>query len=1319
MFRTTWLRIIIGGSMAVAVGAKAESFNPADVSFHDAGAFGLSSFGLRIDGDGDRVAVAAKRADSTDGVVVVLNRHLGGINAWYPEAVIEPPEELVELQLATPSFPLTPIRIDGDTLAISYGGDDEAGTNAGAVFIYQRIANAQHPWAPVKKITPPGGAGGTGFGVTMALNGDTLAVGNYTYDGNSASVFLHHRHAGGENNWGLVHTLSPPGSAFWPEVQLVLDRDTLLIGDYYNEGNTNDSGVAYIHRRDAGGPDAWGLSATLTAPDGAKDDLFGEAVGLYEDTAVIGASLADDGTNTTGKVYVFSRNEGGSDAWGWVTTLIPEDPVPGMDFGRGVEIHGDTLLIAATDDEPTSAVYVYRRNRLGEDAWGPTARLSVTNTGFSPNFGLVDSMVFGPDFIVLPDDQNGRVHFFHNRFCPAWHEAAAFGTLAIPAEGRHGSAVALNERYGAVGQPGIGTTNGEVHVYARNEGGRDAWGLESVVDPPSQFSANARFGAALALDGDVLAVGAPDATFLSDPDATGAMALYQRNPPGTSLSWASGRILLPPPGSDDGDQFGAAVALERGCLVVGAPLHDGAEENEGAVYVYRHLDTISNLWTLVTGLSPSSLLPEGAQFGRSVAISRDTIAVAARGASTNTSSPASVHLFRRNLGGADAWGEARVLTGFAVAHDFISAEVVALDGDVLAVGAPFESEGIEINSGAVYVFHRNEGGPDNWGLVARLTSPDVANGGLFGLSVSVKGDVIVVGETGSSPPDVLASGAGRAFLFHRNEGGLDAWGLVRELENPSPEVNGQFGAAVALGYDGAMVGEPMADLASTNRGQAHLFTPDCIPVTILEDVVDGGDRENSLREAIDRANEKTNGTASILLPQGTLSIQIAGSAENGNATGDFDLTNTSVRIELLGAGPDRTLLDGGQLDRVFQAFPGVTGLISGVTISNGLPPAGFSGGAIRNAGDLEIERCQIMRNHAGDGAANGDGGDGGGIWNSGSLAVRRSTLYFNRAGDAGVGSPPGASGRGGAIYSSGDLIISSSTIASSFAGDGSSAGVDDGDGGGIYATGPVTIRHSTLKNNEAGTGGHLYATQPVTLRFSIVDNSDLGGQDDMNATLAAPLYNVISDTTGITVSPAGDGNLINVDPMVDTTPFSHGGGMLTYVLLPGSPAIDAGTTNVSGFIAAEDQRGVSRTGAAAPLDIGAIEMTDDFDGDGIPDDFERATGSNPEEAADAPQDADRDGFTAAEEYLADTDWQDGADVLAISTLEAFPNLGYTHIDITGYSSNRTYNLEYALPPLTNWLQESWSLMGGGTNALFQYVDLFPVGKLWRITASPP
>jgi len=77
---------------------------------------------------------------------------------------------------------------------------------------------------------------------------------------------------------------------------------------------------------------------------------------------------------------------------------------------------------------------------------------------------------------------------------------------------------------------------------------------------------------------------------------------------------------------------------------------------------------------------------------------------------------------------------------------------VAISGDTLVVGAPFEDGGAgdPLNAaGAAYVFERNQGGADNWGQVTILRASDRQAsdpfGDNFGSSVSISGDTLVVG----------------------------------------------------------------------------------------------------------------------------------------------------------------------------------------------------------------------------------------------------------------------------------------------------------------------------------------------------------------------------------------------------------------------------------------------------------------------------------------------------------------------------------------------------------------------------------------------
>ncbi len=125
--------------------------------------------------------------------------------------------------------------------------------------------------------------------------------------------------------------------------------------------------------------------------------------------------------------------------------------------------------------------------------------------------------------------------------------------------------------------------------------------------------------------------------------------------------------------------------------------------------------------------------------------------------------------------------ETRILLGLGIQRDMLGC-AVSVDGDVAVVGAEGNSPG------AAYVFSRNRGGPDNWGLVANLTGAGLHTTDHFGQSVSVAGDVIIVGATDS------------AYVFHRNYGGPDNWGRVARLE--------YLVSSVAVSGDLLAVGSP-------------------------------------------------------------------------------------------------------------------------------------------------------------------------------------------------------------------------------------------------------------------------------------------------------------------------------------------------------------------------------------------------------------------------------------------------------------------------------------------------------------------------------
>ena len=180
------------------------------------------------------------------------------------------------------------------------------------------------------------------------------------------------------------------------------------------------------------------------------------------------------------------------------------------------------------------------------------------------------------------------------------------------------------------------------------------------------------------------------------------------------------------------------------------------------------------------------------------------------------------YVFSRNAGGADRWGLVKKLVASDGRWNDIFGYSVALSGDTVLVGAPGTKIGDQTHAGAAYLFSRNRGGTDQWGLVQKLTAPDPPTSYSFGQSVGLSGDTAVVGAPGVDGPAGAAQGA--AFVFSRNQGGADRWGLVRTLTAPDAMEFDALGDAVAISGGTVVAGATNADVGGNSvGGAAYVF----------------------------------------------------------------------------------------------------------------------------------------------------------------------------------------------------------------------------------------------------------------------------------------------------------------------------------------------------------------------------------------------------------------------------------------------------------------------------------------------------------------
>jgi CSLREA domain-containing protein len=161
------------------------------------------------------------------------------------------------------------------------------------------------------------------------------------------------------------------------------------------------------------------------------------------------------------------------------------------------------------------------------------------------------------------------------------------------------------------------------------------------------------------------------------------------------------------------------------------------------------------------------------------------------------------------------------------------------------------------------------------------------------------------------------------------------------------------------------------------------LVPATFLVTTTLDVVDPNDGQLSLREAISAANASP-GADTIIVPAGVYQLALRG-ADDTNAAGDFDITGSTL---FQGAGAGSTVIDGQQIDRVFDvrgtAPHSINVTFQGLTVRNGLADAGGGGGIRVGNADLLLQDCAVT--------GNATAGDGGGISNAALPATSDETL---------------------------------------------------------------------------------------------------------------------------------------------------------------------------------------------------------------------------------------------------------------------------------------------------------------------------------------
>ena len=314
-----------------------------------------------------------------------------------------------------------------------------------------------------------------------------------------------------------------------------------------------------------------------------------------------------------------------------------------------------------------------------------------------------------------------------------------------------------------------------------------------------------QFGCSVAISGDTIVVGALEASIVGTC-CTGTAFVFERNHGGTNAWGQVARLTSSDPQLFQ--WFGESVSVSGDTIVVGAELtaHSGFN-TAGAAYVFERDHGGPGAWGEVKMLTASDA-EAGFRFGSSVAISGDTIIVGAFADDSAGTNSGSAYVFERNAGSPGAWNEVQKLTASDAAVKDAFGTSVALWLDTAVIGAP-KNDDVAPDSGSAYVFERNPGGASAWVEVRKLTASDAGGADWFGFSVAVSGDRIVIGA--HQDDNVGGTDAGAAYVFELDQGGPNAWGEVAKLTALDAESFDSLGYSVATSKDAILVGSPRDD----------------------------------------------------------------------------------------------------------------------------------------------------------------------------------------------------------------------------------------------------------------------------------------------------------------------------------------------------------------------------------------------------------------------------------------------------------------------------------------------------------------------------
>jgi len=359
-----------------------------------------------------------------------------------------------------------------------------------------------------------------------------------------------------------------------------------------------------------------------------------------------------------------------------------------------------------------------------------------------------------------------------------------------------------------------GTDSGSVYIFEKSV---DGWSTMTQTGKltASDGAASDYFGWAVSIDKTTIVVGAP---YDDDKGLTSGSAYVFERPVNGWTDMTQTAKLTAGDGAG-GDFLGNTISISGDVIVIGASDDDDKGVGAGSAYVFQK--PVGG-WTDMTQTAKLTASDGAAvdNFGCSVSISDDTIAVGAGFDDDKGRDSGSAYVFEKPVSGwADMTQTAKLTVSDGAEYDFFGRSSISISKETIAVGAIFDDDNGG-NSGSVYVYERPPGGWVDMIQTAKLTANDGDMWDQFGTSVSVSGTTIVVGAIGDGD---RGSGSGSVYVFKRPLSGWSTMTQTAKITAYDGQMSDQLGISVASSGDAIVTGAYYGDDNGTGSGSAYIF----------------------------------------------------------------------------------------------------------------------------------------------------------------------------------------------------------------------------------------------------------------------------------------------------------------------------------------------------------------------------------------------------------------------------------------------------------------------------------------------------------------